>query len=195
MDAARRNRPIALAAALAGLLLAHPAPGLAADDPDPPPFQGRQKPLTILTPPQPAPATPLRTLTGGVTTLRGFRGRVVLLNVWATWCAACLHELPELATLQARLGGDGFTVAAVSVDARGADDVSPYLERLGITGLPVYLDPAGRTAEALGVYGGLPWTFVIDHEGRVMGYVMGAADWGSKEAEALVRHYTRRLSR
>ncbi|MFQ5764921.1 MAG: TlpA family protein disulfide reductase [Rhodospirillales bacterium] len=195
MDAARRNRPIALAAALAGLLLAHPGPGHAAGDQGPPPFQGRQKTFTILKPPQPAPQMPLYTMKGGVTTLRGFRGRVVLLNVWATWCAACLHELPALKNLQARLGGDGFTVLAVSVDARGADDVSPYLERLGITGLPIYLDPAGRTAEALGVYDGLPWTFVIDDEGRVMGYVMGTADWASPEAEALIRHYARRVPR
>ncbi|MBI3113710.1 MAG: TlpA family protein disulfide reductase, partial [Rhodospirillales bacterium] len=94
--------------------------------------------------------------------------------------------------LQAALGGDRFTVIALSVDERGADDVLPYLERLGLRGLPVYLDPAGRMAEALKVHEGLPWTFVVDHRGRVMGYLKGIADWASPEARALIRYYVDR---
>jgi len=68
----------------------------------------------------------------------------------------------------------------------------PFLKRLGIGALPVYLDPAGRIIEALQVHEGLPWTFVIDHRGRVSGYLKGAADWASPEARALIRYYVDR---
>jgi len=177
------------------VLLALPGGEASADDGEPPSFQGRRTPFAILKPPQTAPAAPLHTLKGGATTLRRFRGKVVLLNVWATWCPACLHEMPTLAKIQARLGGDGFTVVAVSVDAGGARDVAPYLARLGIAGLPVYLDPAGRLAEALGVGEGLPWSFVIGRDGMVRGYVRGAADWDSPDARALIGHYTGQIPR
>jgi thiol-disulfide isomerase/thioredoxin len=159
---------------------------------DPPRFQGHNFPFTVLRPAQPAPTTPLHTLRGGVTHLGRFAGKVVLLNLWATWCLPCVYELPSLQRLQAALGGDRFTAIALSVDARGADDVLPFLKRLGIGALPVYLDPAGRIIEALQVHEGLPWTFVIDHRGRVSGYLKGAADWASPEARALIRYYVDR---
>lgn len=162
--------------------------GMAAEN-NPPGFQGRQFPFTILKPPQAAPGAPLYTLKGGVTSLRRYRGKVVLLNVWATWCAACLHEMPSLDRLQAKLGGDGFSVVSLSVDEGGAEKVLPYLKRLKIKNLPQYLDPAGRTATALGVAEGLPWTFLINPQGRVMGYMKGAADWESPAARKLIRYY------
>ena len=184
----------AVAAFAALLLMLPPAGGIAAEPAnDPPRFQGHHFPFAIVRPAQPAPTTPLHSLKGGVTTLAHFTGKVVLLNVWATWCLPCVHELPSLERLQAALGGDRFTTIALSVDARGADDVLPFLERLGIGGLPVYLDPAGRIVGALPVSDGLPSTFVIDHRGRVMGYLKGAADWASPEAGALIRYYIGRI--
>ncbi|MBI2586417.1 MAG: TlpA family protein disulfide reductase [Rhodospirillales bacterium] len=182
-----------VAAGAAVLLILWSAGGVATEPAnDPPRFQGRVFPFTTIRPAQPAPTTPLHTLSGGLTHLGRFAGKVVLLNIWATWCPPCVYELPSLQRLQAALGGDRFTVIALSVDERGADDVLPYLERLGLRGLPVYLDPAGRMAEALKVHEGLPWTFVIDHRGRVMGYLKGIADWASPEARALIRYYVDR---
>lgn len=175
-------------------LFVWPASGLGAEpENDPPGFQGRQFPFTIFKPPQAAPGTFLRTLKGGVTTLRRYQGKVVLLNVWATWCPACLHEMPSLDSLQAKLGGDGFSVVLLSVDAGGAKQVLPYLKRLGIKNLPVYLDPAERTAKALGVSEGLPWTFLINPQGRVMGYMKGAADWESPAARKLIEYYAAQI--
>lgn len=173
---------------LAAFLLIFPMPVSAAED-NPPSFQGRQFPFTILKPPQAAPSAPLYTMKGGVTTLRRYRGKVVLLNIWATWCPACLHEMPSLDRLQAKLGGDSFSVVSLSVDEGGAKKVLPYLERLKIKNLPVYLDPVGRTAQALGVGEGLPWTFLINPQGRVMGYMKGSADWESPAARKLIRYY------
>ena len=177
------------------LVLALPVAGSAAEpENDPPPFQGRNFPFTLLTPLAPAPLTPLYTARGGVTTLRRFKGKVVLLNIWATWCPACLHEIPFLDKLQARLGGDKFTVVSLSVDEGGVEGVLKYLKRLKVRNLPVYLDPAGRTAKAIEVHEGLPWSFIIDHRGLLMGYMKGAADWPSKEGRALIRYYTDRIS-
>ena len=181
----------AVVAAAATAMLFLCSTGVVAAEPanDPPRFQGHSFPFIVLHPTQPAPTNPLHTLRGGVTHLGRFGGKVVLLNIWATWCLPCVYELPSLERLQAAIGGDRFTVIALSVDGRGADDVSPFLKRLGIGALPVYLDSAGRIVEALQVREGLPWTFVIDHRGQVMGYLKGAADWTSPEARALIRYY------
>lgn len=161
-------------------------------DNDPPRFEGLFSPFIIVRPSQPAPILPLHTLKGGVTHLGRFAGKVVLLNIWATWCPPCVNQLPSLEQLQTMFGGDRFTVVALSVDESGAGEVLPLLDDLGLRRLPVYLDPAGRIVEALMVRDGLPWTFVIDHRGRVMGYLKGIANWASPEARALIRHYTNR---
>lgn len=158
---------------------------------DPPPFHGRQRSFTTVTPIFAAPVTPMHTERGGVTDLSRYRGRVVLLNLWATWCAACLCELPDLDRLQAEIGGDDFAVVTLSLDAEGIARVQPYFARLGVRNLPAHTDPAGRAAEALGVREGLPWSFIIDRVGRVQGYLMGAADWSSPEARALLAYYMR----
>lgn len=177
------------------LVLALPAPGLGAEpENDPPTFQGRHFPFTIIRPLETAPRTPLYTAKGGVTTLHKFKGKVVLLNIWATWCPACLYEMPSLGKLQTQLGGDKFTVVSLSVDEGGAEIVFKYLKRLKVLNLPLYFDPAGRTAEAIEVHEGLPWSFLIDHRGLVMGYMKGAADWSSQEGRALIGYYTDRIS-
>jgi thiol-disulfide isomerase/thioredoxin len=171
-----------------------PATLAAALENDPPAFQGLTRPFTLLTPTEQAPAAPIYTLGGGVTTLKRFAGRVVLLNLWATWCPACLHELPTLDALQAQMGGGTFTVVALSIDEGGAPVVSRYLARNGVKNLPVYLDPAGRVIDALNVGKALPISFIIDHKGRVMGYMKGAADWSTPEARALLQYYIGRIS-
>ncbi len=118
-----------------------------------------------------------------------------MLNVWATWCPACLHEMPSLDRLQAKFSGQRFSVVSLSVDEGGAKKVRPYLKRLKIKNLPVYLDPAGRLAAGLGVGEGLPWTFLIDPRGRVMGYMKGAADWESPAARKLLEYYGGKIPR
>jgi hypothetical protein len=92
------------------------------------------------------------------------------------------------------MGGDRFTVVALSIDEGGAKAVSAYLQRIGIENLPIYLDPAGRILDALNVGNALPLSFIIDHRGRVMGYMKGAADWASAEARALIDYYIGHIS-
>lgn len=120
--------------------------------------------------------------------LADFRGRVVLLNLWATWCAPCVEEMPALDRLQAARGGRDFEVIALSLDRGGRDQVAPFLEKLGIRNLGVYLDPPGTAMGTLGPRG-LPTSILIDREGREVGRLEGAAEWDSPDASSLIEHY------
>ncbi len=154
----------------------------------PPAFEGQLKPFAPEAAPKPAPELTFTDPQGKAMTLADFRGRVVLLNLWATWCAPCVEEMPSLDRLQARLGNGDFTVLALSLDRQGREAVAPFLEKLGIRSLAMYLDTSNAAMRALGV-GGLPTTILIDREGREVGRLEGAADWNSSAAEALIRHY------
>ncbi|HSK39683.1 MAG TPA: TlpA disulfide reductase family protein [Arenibaculum sp.] len=120
--------------------------------------------------------------------LGDFRGRVVLLNLWATWCAPCVEEMPALDRLQAARGGRDFEVVALSLDRGGRAQVAPFLDRLGVRNLRIYLDPSGAAMGALGPRG-LPTTILIDREGREVGRLEGAAEWDSADALRLIEHY------
>ncbi len=166
--------------------------GLAAAAPshaEPPSFNGTRKPFTLVKPLRPAPVTPLYTAEGGVTNVTRHGGKVILLNIWATWCAACLHELPALDRLQASYQKSDLVVLTVSVDDSVPQPARTYLERLGIRNLPALMDPAGRTLKAFEVYDGLPWSFIIDRKGLLRGYLMGPADWRSDAAKQLLAYY------
>lgn len=139
-------------------------------------------------PPRPVPEVTFTTAAGDPRSLDDFRGQVVLLNLWATWCAPCVEEMPALDRLQARLGGPDFQVVAVSSDRGGAEVVEPFFRKQGLTALPVYLDPDNRVARALGVHA-LPTTVLIDRAGREVGRLQGAAAWDSPEALELLRPY------
>lgn len=122
----------------------------------------------------------------GPLTLRQFRGRIVLLNVWATWCPTCRRELPTLDRLQKKLGGKDFEIVALSIDRDGAEAIAPFFREIGIKNLRIYFD---RRGTALGEYVivGLPTTLVIDREGREIGRMTGPADWDTPQMAALIR--------
>ena len=116
-------------------------------------------------------------------TLEDFRGRVVLLNVWATWCVPCREEMPTLDRLQARLGGDDFHVLPLSIDRAGLGPVRRFYEEIGIRHLGMYLAEDLRAMLALGAIG-LPTTILIDRDGRKIARLVGPAEWDSPEAVA-----------
>lgn len=122
---------------------------------------------------------------GNPLTLADFDGRVVLLNLWATWCAPCVHEMPTLDRLQARLGGERFEVVALSIDRGGADDVLPFFAEHGLDHLNVYLDTAGAAPSAFDAIG-LPTTLLIDADGRLVGRYTGPAEWDGADAVTLM---------
>lgn len=119
-------------------------------------------------------------------TLADFRGRVVLVNFWATWCAPCLKELPSLDQLEARLGGRDFEVVAVAADPRGPQAAALYLADLEIEHLKLYSDQNLRFASAIGGANILPVSILYDANGQEIGRLVGEADWVSEEALRLI---------
>jgi thiol-disulfide isomerase/thioredoxin len=161
-------------------------------DPTVPPISGTVAKFTLTDPGRPAPIEPFFDADGNEVSLHQFGGKVVLLNLWATWCAPCVQELPSLDRLQAQLGGDRFQVVAVSVDRRGADAVRPFFEKLGIAHLPIYVEPKNQLAQTLGLQV-LPSTIVIAPHGLMVGNIIGAVEWDAPEAQALLRFYIDRI--
>ena len=126
---------------------------------------------------------------GGKLTLADFRGRPILLNLWATWCVPCRAEMPALDRLQAAKGGPGFEVVAVNVDTARLERRAAFLDSVGVKTLTRYSDSSGDAFETLHKDGkalGLPVTLVIDKDGCEIGSVEGGAKWDSAEAQALV---------
>ncbi len=179
----------ALTAALIALILAGAQTPAAAGQ-APPLLGAFADNFTLLDPPVPAPLETFAALDGARVRLADFKGRVVVLNFWATWCAPCIREMPSLDRLQAALGDRGLAVLAVSIDRGGAKVILPVAKRLGLEHLGLYHDDKGALFQAFGVTG-LPTTFLIDRQGGTVGAYPGAAEWDGPEARALIEHYLR----
>ena len=130
-------------------------------------------------PPQPAPEVGFTDMEGKPVKLADFKGKVLVLNLWATWCLPCLEEMPSLEQLQINIP-DRLVVIAVSEDRGGKTMVEPFVEKLGLKKVKIYLDPKSDVGHAFEVRG-LPTSIVIGAEGKVLGKVEGAADWDSIE--------------
>lgn len=137
--------------------------------------------------PAPAPALDFFDAEGGELSLDDFRGRVVVLNLWATWCAPCRKEMPSLDRLQAAHGGDDLEVVALSVDrGESLDKIREFYDEVGVEHLAIYRDPQSAVPRSLRAPG-LPTTVVFDREGREVGRVLGEAEWDGEPAVALLR--------
>jgi thiol-disulfide isomerase/thioredoxin len=176
------NRLLWSLAVLIALVAAGPA-GAAG-----PPLGGTVADFTVIDPPRPAPETGFAGDGGSALTLADFRGKVVLLNLWATWCGPCVEELPSLDRLQGKLAGPDFEVVALSQDLGGRDTVTSFYRRHAIGRLALYTDRSNALAHKLGI-NGLPTTLILDRQGRAVGALVGTADWDSPEAIALLRYY------
>jgi thiol-disulfide isomerase/thioredoxin len=118
--------------------------------------------------------------------LSHWKGKVVLLNLWATWCAPCRKEMPELAQLQKLLGSNDFEVVAISEDLKGAEASAAFLKDSGAENLALYVDQKMAGLAALKSIG-LPTTILIGRDGKEIGRLLGPADWASMDAQDLVK--------
>jgi cytochrome c biogenesis protein CcmG/thiol:disulfide interchange protein DsbE len=134
---------------------------------------------------QPAPDFLLPDLNGQVVHLSQLKGKVVMLNVWTTWCAPCRQEMPTMETLYRRLKSSDFFMLAVSQDVDGRNTVVPYLQEGDFT-FPVLLDVHGEVGKKYGVTG-YPETFIIDRQGTVVYHHIGYNDWSQPTVEAALR--------
>lgn len=139
--------------------------------------------------PQAMPEVAFGDVFGGLHTLAAFKGRYVLLNLWATWCAPCVKELPALARLQAALPKARFLVITVNVGRASAADTAAFLKAHDAASLPVYLDSNIALIRAFGA-AGLPLSVLIDRQGREVARASGPADWDDKSAIAYFKALT-----
>ena len=123
---------------------------------------------------------------GGAISAADLKGKVVLLNIWATWCVPCREEMPQLNALQSELGGEGFEVVALNIDKGGPEKAEKFLAETGATDLKAYYDPSGKLFAKLKAVG-MPTTLLIDADGKEMGRLVGPANWASPEAKAIVQ--------
>ena len=131
--------------------------------------------------PKPLPELQFTDSDGKTLTLADFKGKVVLLNIWATWCGPCRKEMPTLDRLQAALGGPDFVVLPMSIDRKGMDVVTKFYTEIGIQHLSRYVAPAAnQVLDRLGVWG-LPATLLVDRQGRELGRLEGPAEWDSPD--------------
>ena len=136
------------------------------------------------------PNLTFETADGTRKSLADWRGRTVLLNLWATWCVPCRQEMPALAALERKLGGKDFEVVAINIDTRDLEKPKVWLKQYGIEGLTYFGDPSAKVFQELKAIGkafGMPTTLLIDPNGCELGVLSGPAEWASDDALALVR--------
>lgn len=145
--------------------------------------------LTLKRSPSPtvmsAPEFVLPDLQGQVVRLSQLKGKIVMLNVWTTWCPPCRKEMPTMETLYQRLKSSDFVMLAVSQDVDGKSTVLPYLQEGGFT-FPVVLDVNGEVGKKYGVTG-YPETFIIDRQGNIVYHHIGYNDWSQATVETALR--------
>jgi peroxiredoxin len=128
----------------------------------------------------PAPNFRLPDLAGKITSLADYKGHVVLLNIWATWCAPCVAEMPSMEKLHQELKDEKFVILAVSIDESGAEVVRPFMKKHKLS-FPALIDSSG-TLRNLYQTTGVPESFIIDKQGRIVEEVIGPRDWAAGEA-------------
>jgi peroxiredoxin len=126
----------------------------------------------------------LKDLTGKKVEIKQYKGKIIFLNFWATWCGPCKEEMPSLEVLHRQFKGENFVLLTISVDYEGLKPVREFLNKQRYT-FPVLLDPNGEILDLFEVKG-IPTTFIIDKKGRVIGRAIGPRDWKSPEVFSLI---------
>ena len=145
---------------------------------------GDMKKLVLHPAPRPVPETAFERAGGGQARLSDDRGRYVLLNFWATWCAPCREEMPTLSALQAGMGGENFAVVTIATGRNPRPAMKKFFDEIGVDNLPLHRDPKSALARDMGVFG-LPTTLILDPQGNEIARLQGDADWNSDSARAI----------
>jgi thiol-disulfide isomerase/thioredoxin len=183
--------------AILSLLAAGLFGGVFSDAPHPPPFGGRSGPFVSLNTVDAAPAASLTGLDGRPLSLTRYRGRVVVLNLWAPWCEPCIAEMDALERLAQMTDPQRIAVVAVSVDDTPAGSAERVASSHHLAHIDVAVDTTHRLAAlrerrrvpgALPVFA-VPTTYILDPGGRIVGYLTGVADWTSPQALALLKFF------
>jgi thiol-disulfide isomerase/thioredoxin len=147
---------------------------------------GDMEKLNFAAAPQPVPDLPITDEAGDAHHLSDYRGKIVLLNFWATWCGPCRKEMATLDRLQAGMGGTDFAVVTVATLHNTVPAVKRFFARENIAHLPIRLDPGSALARRLGIFG-LPVTLILNRQGQEVARLIGEADWDSDSAKAVLK--------
>ncbi len=123
---------------------------------------------------------------GRTLSLADFRGKLVLLNIWATWCVPCRREMPALDRLQAKLGGKEFEVLALSIDKEGSVAVKAFYEELELDALSIYVDASTKVTREIGIVG-IPTTLLVGRDGNELARLVGPAEWDDSKIISFLR--------
>jgi len=182
---------LVLVASLVGVWYSLPRPEVAGTPDELQPAGGtRTFALTPHATPRPIANVAFEDGTGRKLSLADFKGKVVLLNVWATWCAPCRKEMPTLDRLQSRLGGKDFEVVALSLDRDGPAIVRRFFDEIDVHGLGIYVDTSTESMSKLEIIG-VPTTLLIDRKGREVARYTGVAEWDRPEVTNTIERYLR----
>lgn len=146
---------------------------------------GDMKKLNLHSIAQPVPDVAFTAEDGSQISLAEYRGKYVLVNFWATWCAPCRQEMPSLDALQGEFGGASFEVVTIATGRNPPPAMKKFFEEAGIRNLPLHRDPKQALSRQMAVLG-LPITVIVNPEGQEIGRLLGDADWHSDEARALI---------
>ena len=135
---------------------------------------------------KPTTATPYSRSDGSTARLSDYQGKVVVLNFWATWCAPCRKEMPELSALQSTLGGNNFAVVTIATGPNPLHKIAAFFRDIKINNLPSHRDPRQALAREMGVLG-LPTTLILDREGQEVARLLGDTNWHSDSALTIMR--------
>jgi len=169
---------------VAGALAALASPALANIGPEL--LQGTLAKFQLAKQPKPLPELAFNDANDKPLKLSDYKGKIVLLNFWATWCAPCVKEMPSLDRLQAEVDKDKFVVLPLSLDGPSRPKVAPFYEDKKLSHLGVYFDKGRKAMQALDV-SILPTSILVDAQGRELGRLEGEADWEKPEALALMK--------
>ncbi len=147
--------------------------------------QGDMKKLEFHSTPKAVPDIAFQDATGGTHRLSEYRGKYLVVNFWATWCAPCRKEMPSLDRLQAEMGGDRLQVLPIATIRNRLPAILRFYKEDGIKTLPILIDPKAELARRMGVMG-LPVTVILNPEGQEIARLIGEADWSGPDARAVL---------
>lgn len=133
----------------------------------------------------PAPNFTFPDLNGNLISLSDFKGNVIIVNVWATWCPPCVYEMASMEKLYQKFKGESLTILAVSIDSLGAKAVAPFMKNHNLN-FQALIDPSGNIRTTYGI-GSIPQSFIIDKQGNIVKKIIGPIDWSTPEMFLLFR--------
>jgi thiol-disulfide isomerase/thioredoxin len=160
-----------------------------------PPLTGDMAGLEVFATPRQLPDVMLSHLPGGLSYLSEFKGRILVLNVWATWCPPCIEELPSLNAIQLSLGNNDFKVIAVSLEQDHPEIVKKFMDDHNLKALTPYVDANKAMMQIPGMDGasGVPVSLFIDRKMRVVARLQGGADWNGRSARAVIEYFQKNM--